>query len=219
MNRMNRMKRKEHYPALYAVRDARRSGKRFLLLTLLVALCVGGAVFADGLHRMAEPVVSAYSGEILTVGGQEYRAFHWASKAATVGGTMRVSGWVLSWVAAAYACSSVLNHETQSAAVLSALGVRQETILGVMRREVLLLLIPSVFMGFLGGSGVLRLYLRRLAADGTLPAVPWRAQSGLVPCLILTAGLVLAAAVPLLVMYWKLGGKSVGVLFREGERE
>lgn len=213
------MKRKENYSAFYAVRDARRNGKRFLLLTLLVALSIGGSVFADGLHRMAEPYVSAHAADILTVGTSGYRTFHWASKAATVGGTMRVSGWVLSWFVAAYAVSSVLNHETQSAAVLSALGVRQKTILGVMRREVLILLFPAVTTGFIGGSGVLRLNIRHLVADGTLPVALWKAQSGFSSYLILMAGILIAAAIPLFLMRIRLGGKSVGVLFREGERE
>ena len=213
------MKQRENYPAYYAVRDARRNGTRFLLLMLLVALSIGGSVFADGLHRMAEPYVSAHAADTLTVGTPGYRAFHWASKAATVGGTMRVSGWVLSWFAAAYAVSSVLNHETQSAAVLSALGVRQKTILSVMRREVLILIFPAVMTGFVGGFGVLRLYIRHLVADGTLPAALWKAQSGFSSFLVLTAGILVTAAIPLFLIRIRLGGKSVGVLFREGERE
>ena len=209
------MKRKESYPAFYAVRDARRNGKRFLLLTLLVALCVGGAVFADGLRQSAEPVVSAYSGEILTVGTPEYRAFHWASKAAAVGGTMRVSGWVLSWFAAYYAASHVLSHGTQSAAVLSALGVGRKTVLRVMLFELLLLLLPAVTLGSLGGTGILQIWLRhRVPAE--LSGTP---SGGFSSFLILSAGILTAAAVPLFVMNLRLGGKSVGVLFREGERE
>ena len=37
--------------------------------------------------------------------------------------------------------------------------------------------------------------------------------------LILSAGILLAAAIPLFVMRLRLGGRSVGVLFREGEKE
>ena len=164
------MKQRENYPVFYAVRDAGRNRKLFLLLMLLVALCVGGAAFADGLRQSAEPVVSAYSGEILTVGTSEYRAFVWASKAATIGGTMRVSGWVLSWFAAYYAASHVLSHGMQSAAVLSALGVRQKTILRVMLFELLLVLLPAVAFGSLGGTRFLRIWLRRRVLMGGFPA-------------------------------------------------
>ncbi|MBQ3706475.1 MAG: hypothetical protein II889_01065 [Clostridia bacterium] len=214
------MKRKENYSAFYAVRDAGRNKKRFLLLTLLVALCVGGAVFADGLRRSAEPVVSAYSGEILAVGTPEYRAFHWASKAATIGGTMRVSGWVLSWFAAYYAASHILSHGTQSAAVLSALGVGQKTILWVMLHELLLVLLPAVALGSVGGNRVLQLWLRHRVLTGGFPAGLFRTHGvGISSFLILSAGILLAAAIPLFVMRIRLGGKSVGVLFREGEKE
>ena len=214
------MKRKENYPAFYAVRDAGRNKKRFLLLALLVALCVGGAVFADGLRRNAEPVVSAYSGEILTVGTPEYRASVWASKAAAIGGTMRVSGWVLSWFASYYAASHVLSHGMQSAAVLSALGVRQKTILRVMLHELLLVLLPAVAFGSLGGFRVLQLYLRNRVLVGGFPAWMLKTHGGSISSfLILSAGIVLAAAIPLLIMRARLGGKSVGVLFREGEKE
>ena len=214
------MKRKENYPLFYAVRDAGRNKKRFLLLMLLVALCVGGAVFADGLRHSAEVVVSVYSGEILTVGTPEYRAFHWASKAATIGGTMRVSGWVLSWFAAYYAASHVLSHGTQSAAVLSALGVRQKTILQVMLLELLLLLLPAVTIGSIGGFRVLQLYLRNRVLVGGFPEGMLKTHGGSISSfLILSAGILLAAAIPLFVMRIRLGGKSVGVLFREGERE
>ncbi len=214
------MKHKENFPAFYAARDAERNKKRFILLMLLVALCVGGAVFADGLRHSAEVVVSVYSGEILTVGTPEYRAFHWASKAATVGGTMRVSGWVLSWFTAYYAASHVLSHGTQTAAVLSALGVRQRTILGVMRREVLLVLLPAVAFGSLGGTRFLRIWLRRRVLMGGFPAELLRIHGGSISSfLILSAGILLAAAIPLFVMRLRLGGRSVGVLFREGEKE
>jgi hypothetical protein len=214
------MKRKENYPLFYAVRDAGRNKKRFLLLILLVALCVGGAVFADELRRSAEPVVSAYSGEILTVGTPEYRALVWASKAAAVGGTMRVSGWVLSWFAAYYAASHILNHGTQSAAVLSALGVEQKTILQVMLLELLLLLLPAVTIGSIGGFRVLQLYLRNRVLVGGFPAGMLKTHGGSISSfLILSAGIVLAAAIPLHIMRARLGGKSVGVLFREGEKE
>ena len=54
------MKHRENYPAFYALREAVRNGKQFLPLMLLVALCVGGAAFADGLQRSAEPAVSAF---------------------------------------------------------------------------------------------------------------------------------------------------------------
>lgn len=214
------MKRKENYPLFYAVRDAGRNKKRFLLLMLLVALCVGGAVFADGLRHSAEVVVSVYSGEILTVGTPEYRAFHWASKAAAVGGTMRVSGWVLSWFAAYYAASHVLSHGTQSAAVLSALGVRQKTILRVMLHESLLVLLPAVAFGTFVSTRLFRIWLRRRILAEGFPARPFQTHGGSISSfLILWAGILLAAAIPLLVMHWKLGGRSVGVLFREGERE
>lgn len=219
MNRMKRMKQRENYPALYAVRDAGRNRKRFLLLMLLVALCVGGAVFADGLRRFAEPVVSAYSGEILTVGTPEYRAFVWASKAAAVGGTMRVSGWVLSWFASYYAASHVLSHGMQSAAVLSALGVRQKTIIRVMLLELFLLLLPAAAFGSLGGIGILQIYLRRRVLEGGFSAGLSGTHGGFSSFLILSAGIFLAAAVPLFVMRLRLGGRSVGVLFREGEKE
>lgn len=214
------MKHKENYPAFYAVRDAGRQNKRFLLLILLVALCVGGAVFADGLQRSAEPVISAYSGEILTAGTPEYKAFHWASKAAVIGGTMRVSGWVLSWFAAYYAASHILSHGTQSAAVLSALGVGQKTILGVMTREMLILLLPAICAGTLGGTRFLRIWLRRRVLAGGFPMGLLRAHAvGISSLLILLAGILLAAAIPLFVMRVRLGGRSVGVLFREGEKE
>lgn len=214
------MKYKEDYPAFYAVRDAGRQKKRFLLLMILVVLCVGGAGFADGLRRNAEPVISAYSGEILTIGTPEYRAFVWASKAATIGSTMRVSGWVLSWFAAYFAASHVLSHGTQSAAVLSALGVRQKTILRVMLIELLLLLLPAMLAGSLGGISVLQVYLRRRILTGGFPAeLPKTHIGGISSFLVLSAGIVLAAAIPLLVMHLRLGGKSLGVLFREGEKE
>ncbi|MBE6723802.1 MAG: hypothetical protein E7576_01190 [Ruminococcaceae bacterium] len=213
------MKQRENYPALYAVRDAGRNRKRFLLLMLLVALCVGGAVFADGLRRFAEPVVSAYSGETLTVGTPEYKASVWASKAAAVGGTMRVSGWVLSWFASYYAASHVLSHGTQSAAVLSALGVRQKTIIRVMLLELLLVLLPAAAFGSLGGTRFLRIWLRRRVLEGGFPAGLSGTHGGFSSFLILSAGILLAAAVPLLVMRLRLGGRSVGVLFREGEKE
>ena len=214
------MKHRENYPALYAFRDVGRQRKRFLLLTLLVALCVGGAVFAHGLHRCAEPVAAAYSGEILTVGTPEYRAFHWASRAATVGGSMRVAGWVLSWFAAYYAASHVLSHGTQPAAVLSALGVGQKTILRVMLLELVLLLLPAGIAGALGGSGILQVYLRQcVLAQGFPAGLLVTHGSGISSFLILSAGIVPAAAIPLFVMRFKLGGKSVGVLFREGEKE
>ena len=214
------MKHKEYYYVQYAVWDARHNLKRFLLLMILVALCVGGAVFADGLRRNAEPVISAYSGEILTVGTPEYKAFVWASKAATIGGTMRVSGWVLSWFAAYFAASHVLSHGTHSAAVLSALGVGQKMILRVMLIELLLLLLPSLIFGYLGGTGILQFWLRRRVLAGGFPAGLVRAHvGGLSSFLILSAGIVLAAAIPLLIMHLRLGGRSVGVLFREGEKE
>ena len=214
------MKQRENYPAFYAVRDAGRNRKLFLLLMLLVALCVGGAAFADGLRQSAEPVVSAYSGEILTVGTPEYMASVWASKAAAIGGTMRVSGWVLSWFAAYYAASHVLSHGMQSAAVLSALGVRQKTILRVMLFELLLLLLPAVAFGSLGGTRFLRIWLRRRVLAGGFPAEMLRIHGGgFSSFLILSAGILLAAAIPLFVMRLRLGGRSVGVLFREGEKE
>ena len=214
------MKQRENYPVFYAVRDAGRNKKRFLLLALLVALCVGGAAFADGLRQSAEPVVSAYSGEILTVGTPEFMASVWASKAAAIGGTMRVSGWVLSWFAAYYAASHVLSHGMQSAAVLSALGVRQKTILRVMLFELLLLLLPAVAFGSLGGTRFLRIWLRRRVLMGGFPAELLRIHGGSISSfLILSAGILLAAAIPLFVMRLRLGGRSVGVLFREGEKE
>ena len=214
------MKQRENYPVFYAVRDAGRNRKLFLLLMLLVALCVGGAAFADGLRQSAEPVVSAYSGEILTVGTPEYMASVWASKAAAIGGTMRVSGWVLSWFAAYYAASHVLSHGMQSAAVLSALGVRQKTILRVMLFELLLLLLPAVAFGSLGGTRFLRIWLRRRVLMGGFPAELLRIHGGSISSfLILSAGILLAAAIPLFVMRLRLGGRSVGVLFREGEKE
>ena len=214
------MKYKEDYPAFYAVRDVRRQKKRFILLMLLVALCVGGAVFADGLRHSAEVVVSVYSGEILTVGTPEYRALVWASKAAAVGGTMRVSGWVLSWFAALYAASHVLSHGTQSAAVLSALGVRQKTILRVMLHESLLVLLPAVAFGTFVSTRLFRIWLRRrVLAEGFPARLLIIHGGGISSFLILSAGILLAAAIPLLVMHGKLGGRSGGVLFSEGERE
>ena len=133
---------------------------------------------------------------------------------------MRVSGWVLSWFAAYYAASHVLSHGTQSAAVLSALGVRQKTILRVMLHELLLVLLPAVVLGSLGGDRILRIWLRRRFLAGGFPAEMLRTHGGGVSSLlILSAGILLAAAVPLLMMYLKLGGRSVGVLFREGEKE
>ena len=133
---------------------------------------------------------------------------------------MRVSGWVLSWFAAYYAASHVLSHGTQSAAVLSALGVRQKTILRVMLHELLLVLLPAVAFGSLGGDRILRIWLRRRVLAGGFPAEMLRTHGGgFSSFLILSAGILLAAAVPLLMMYLKLGGRSVGVLFREGEKE
>ena len=88
-----------------------------------------------------------------------------------------------------------------------------------MTREALILLLPAVMTGFIGGSGVLRLYIRHLVADGTLQAALWKAQSGFSSHLILMARILIAAAIPLLLIRIRLGGNSVGVLFREGERE